>query len=93
MKVKVLASRGQDDFLVDAGTGDALGQKNVQLGRVFSFRLDRYLLDKPLPVSSIVARGYWDDAKNLPDRADIESRIESALLDHDANPGVGQPAA
>lgn len=93
MKVEVLAARGPDDFLVDAGMGDAVGQTNVRLGRVFSLRLGRYLSDEPLPVSSIVRGGYWEDASDLLDRADVEERISALLLDDHADAGVGQPAA
>lgn len=66
----IIGVRGTD-FLIDAGRGDAFGQVDVPLGRVFSLAARRY--EGPAaPVSSIVARGYWEDASAaLPSTLDL----------------------
>lgn len=76
---EIIGVRGGTDFLVDAGKGDALGQTGVRLGRVFSLDTGGFLGD-PLPVSSIVARGYWDDASSVPDGFLDDVRAKIAAL-------------
>lgn len=80
MDIKIIGQRGTTDFLVYAGRGDALGQVNVPLGRVFNLATGE-LAGEALPVDSIAARGYWEDV-NVDDvvLAEVRERV-AALLD------------
>ena len=61
---KVVASRGDDAFLVDIG--DGLGVVVEESNRV-AF--------PPLPLQSILARGYWEEWSGPPIRSDAIIRL------------------
>lgn len=79
--MKIVGQRGETDYLVEVGRGDALGQTDVPLGRVFSYTTGE-LAEPALPISSIVARGYWRDV-DAPDAilSDVRERVAALLAD------------
>jgi hypothetical protein len=79
--VEILGHRGPNDFLIDAGRGDALGATGVPLGRIFSF--DDGQLGMPLPVNSITARGYWNDLTDVDPGvlAEVTERVAALASD------------
>jgi hypothetical protein len=77
--VTIIGQRGTTEFHVYAGRGDALGQVDVPLGRVFNLSTGE-LAGEALPVDSIVARGYWEDV-SVADAilADVRERVAALL--------------